>query len=79
MRAELEAFTTPRLRDESAETEEAPAAEATPAEEPIFELKMMPQAETSCPKCHAVIQPSQRGAFYTECRRCGEIIKTTAA
>ncbi len=44
-----------------------------------LKLKMMQDANFACPKCQSPIPEGQRGAFYTECRRCGEIIKMNAA
>ena len=44
-----------------------------------LKLKMMKEADFACPKCQSLIPEAQRGAFYTECRRCGEIIKMNAA
>ncbi len=44
-----------------------------------LKLKMVKGADLACPKCQSLIPEAQRGAYYTECRRCGEIIKMDAA
>jgi len=54
----------------------APEVSAKPA---TLKLKMAKAAKQNCPKCGWILPESQRGSFYTECRRCGEIIKTEAA
>lgn len=42
-------------------------------------LKMDKSSDMSCPKCGWLIPAAQRGTYYTECRRCGEITKMDAA
>jgi hypothetical protein len=38
-------------------------------------LKLTKSSDLACPKCGSLIPEAQRGAHYTECRRCGEILK----
>jgi hypothetical protein len=84
MRAELAEFAAASQTEEPAAppappvAAEIPEVEATPTKVETLRLKMLKGADLSCPKCHALIPAGQRGAFYTECRRCGEIMKTNA-
>jgi hypothetical protein len=57
----------------------APLNPESPAKPATFKLKMAKSAVQNCPKCGWLLPDSQRGSFYTECRRCGEIINTDAA
>jgi hypothetical protein len=49
--------------------------EAASPEEPLPTFRPLIEADLSCPTCHATIPSYRRGAFYTECAKCGTIIK----
>jgi hypothetical protein len=83
MRAEMQAFTAESKLEEEPEPTpvvefESPPAVTAPPKSVTAPLKLLIEPDVSCPKCHANIPKSQRGALYTECRRCGEIIKSAA-
>jgi hypothetical protein len=65
----------PEIRPDAQGLGGAPSRNAASADEPLPTFKPLVESELICPNCHANIPSYRRGAFYTECAKCGAIIK----